>query len=227
MSWFIPRSSRRWSPMALGGAGRSAGRRGPQRPRRRHLVAGGVLAVAAVALVDGCAATACSTGCATRTKARAARRRLLGRDRLSHRARRCAGATQDARSSAPRLEQFLSAIEASPNGVLLLDDADQIDVVQCARGRPLRARPAARPPAARDQPRARARLRRRTCRAAARAAGDVRRRRGGRGTLSVPVRRYGDGMKLVLSQDITRARALGRRCGAISSPTSRTRSARR
>ena len=44
-----------------------------------------------------------------------------------------------------RLAQFLSAIEASPNGVLLLDAQRPDRLVQLGRGRPLRARPAARP----------------------------------------------------------------------------------
>ena len=48
---------------------------------------------------------------------------------------------RDLEHGAQRLTQFLSAIEASPNGVLLLDDDDQHRVVQRRRGRPLRARP--------------------------------------------------------------------------------------
>jgi hypothetical protein len=66
------------------------------------------------------------------------------------------------------LDQFLSAIEASPNGVLMLDSQEQI--VWCNRG-PLRARPAARPAPAHHQPRAGAGVRglpagRALCRAA-------------------------------------------------------------
>ena len=47
--------------------------------------------------------------------------------------------------------QFLSAIEASPNGVLILDARPADRLVQQRLGRPLRARPAVRPAPARDQ----------------------------------------------------------------------------
>jgi two-component system phosphate regulon sensor histidine kinase PhoR len=50
--------------------------------------------------------------------------RLLGRGRLPGRARCAARARVDTESA--RLDQFLTAIEASPNGVLLLDANDQI-----------------------------------------------------------------------------------------------------
>ena len=43
---------------------------------------------------------------------------------------------------AERLRQFLSAIEASPNGVLLLDASDQIEWCNSQRRRPLRPRSA-------------------------------------------------------------------------------------
>lgn len=101
-----------------------------------------------------------------------------------------------------RLAQFLSAIEASPNGVMLLDRAGQIE--WCNRmaaehfgldpQRDLRQHVTnlVRAPAfvhhlqseAYDQP-------------------VTFPSSGGRGTLSVLVRPYGEGMKLVLSQDIT------------------------
>src|SRR5262245_56123642 len=101
-----------------------------------------------------------------------------------------------------RLGQFLSAIEASPNGVLLLDANDQIEWcnwvaadhfgLDPVRDRRQRITNLVRAPAfvsylqtgEFDEP--------------------VRfgRPRGG-GTLSVLARRYGEGMKLVLTQDIT------------------------
>ena len=56
----------------------------------------------------------------------AARHRLLGRARLPDRARHARSASR-ASGRAERLAQFLSAIEASPNGVLLLDARDQIE----------------------------------------------------------------------------------------------------
>jgi two-component system, OmpR family, phosphate regulon sensor histidine kinase PhoR len=101
-----------------------------------------------------------------------------------------------------RLAQFLSAIEASPNGVMLLDASEQIewcnhlaaDHLGLDRQRDLRQRVTnlVRAPAfvgllqsrAYDQP--------------------VQiPQPGGRGLLSVIVRPYGDGQRLVLTQDIT------------------------
>jgi two-component system phosphate regulon sensor histidine kinase PhoR len=110
-----------------------------------------------------------------------------------------------------QLQQFLSAIEASPNGVLLLDTHDQIEWCNSVAAdhfgldpeRDLRQRVTnlVRAPAFvnylqdghYDEP-------------------VVFADPGGQGTLSVLVRRYGAGMKLVLSQDITeRERADGMR----------------
>ncbi|CAG1017684.1 two-component system, OmpR family, phosphate regulon sensor histidine kinase PhoR [Burkholderiaceae bacterium] len=101
-----------------------------------------------------------------------------------------------------RLEQFLSAIEASPNGVLLLDGNDQIEWCNSVaadhfgldplRDRRQRITNLVRAPAfvaylqegVFDEP--------------ITFGGP-----GSRGTVSVLVRPYGDGQKLVLSQDIT------------------------
>ncbi|HEY1393225.1 MAG TPA: phosphate regulon sensor histidine kinase PhoR [Methylibium sp.] len=101
-----------------------------------------------------------------------------------------------------RLAQFLSAIEASPNGVVLLDVNDQIDWCNSVaadhfgldplRDRRQRITNLVRAPAfvvylqlgRFDDP----------------VTFPVAR---GRGTLSVLVRRYGEGKKLILSQDIT------------------------
>ena len=101
-----------------------------------------------------------------------------------------------------RLQQFLSAIEASPNGVLLLDGDEQIAWCNAmaamhfgldpVRDRGQRLTHLVRAPAfvahlqlgSYDQP-------------------VVFTAPPGRQTLSVLVRRYGEGMKLVLSQDIT------------------------
>ena len=101
-----------------------------------------------------------------------------------------------------RLGQFLSAMEASPNGVMLLDEADQI--VWCnsvsalhfgldaERDRSQRVTNLVRTPAFV------AYLQGRDYREAVVIPGSL-----GRSTLSVLVRPYGDGAKLVLSQDIT------------------------
>lgn len=101
-----------------------------------------------------------------------------------------------------RLDQFLSAIEASPNGVLLLDANDQIEWCNSVaadhfgldpqRDRRQRITNLVRAPAfvaylqggTFDQP--------------INFTGP-----GGRGAMSVLIRPYGDGMRLVLSQDIT------------------------
>ena len=101
-----------------------------------------------------------------------------------------------------RLEHFFAGIEASPNGVLLLDAADQIDWCNSVaaellgldrlRDRRQRVTNLVRAPAfvafmqagQFDEPIV--------------FAGPL-----GRATLSVLVRPYGDGMKLVLTQDIT------------------------
>ena len=111
-----------------------------------------------------------------------------------------------------RLHEFLEAIEASPNGVLLVDQADQIEWCNSTaaehfgldRERDLRQRVTnlVRAPAFVTHMQ----------------GGDfaeavVFPAPNGRGTLMVLVRRYGDGMKLVLSQDITereRAEAMRR-----------------
>ena len=101
-----------------------------------------------------------------------------------------------------RLEQFLSAIEASPNGVLLLDANDQIDWCSAAaadhfgldpvRDRHQRVTNLVRAPAFV------AYMQAGRFEAPVSFVGPL-----GRRTFSVLVRRYGDGMKLVLSQDIT------------------------
>jgi two-component system phosphate regulon sensor histidine kinase PhoR len=101
-----------------------------------------------------------------------------------------------------RLVQFLSAIEASPNGVLLLDAADQIDWCNSVAADHFGLDPD------RDRRQPVTNLVRAPAFVAYLQAGrfsgsisipDPR----GRGTLSILVRGYGDGLKIVLSQDIT------------------------
>jgi len=101
-----------------------------------------------------------------------------------------------------RLTQFLSAIEASPNGVLLLDANDQIEWCNSVaadhfgldpqRDRRQRVTNLVRAPAFV------AYLQAGLYDEAVSFAGP-----GSRGTVSVLVRAYGDGQKLVLSQDVT------------------------
>jgi two-component system phosphate regulon sensor histidine kinase PhoR len=101
-----------------------------------------------------------------------------------------------------RLQQFLQAIEASPNGVLLLDADDRIDWCNAVaadhfgldplRDRGQRVTHLVRAPAFVGH------LQQGQFDAAVTVPGPL-----GRQTLSVLVRPYGDGLKLVLSQDIT------------------------
>jgi two-component system phosphate regulon sensor histidine kinase PhoR len=101
-----------------------------------------------------------------------------------------------------RLAQFLSAIEASPNGVLMLDAGDQMDWCNSVAAEHFGLDPQ--------------RDRRQRITNLARAPAFVAHMQGGRfeepvvfpgplgrRMLSVLVRPYGDGMKLVLTQDIT------------------------
>ena len=111
-----------------------------------------------------------------------------------------------------RLEQFLAAIEASPNGVLLLDAADQIDWCNLVAAQHFGLDPT------RDRRQRVTNLVRTPAFVAYLQAGNfdepvVFLGPLGRTTLSVLVRPYGGGMKLVLTQDITereRAEAMRR-----------------
>ncbi len=101
-----------------------------------------------------------------------------------------------------RLDQFLSAIEASPAGVMLLDANDQIEWCNSVGANHFGLDPQ------RDRRQRITNLVRAPAFVAYLQAGvfdDVVTfpGPGARGTVSVLVRRYGDGMKLVLSQDIT------------------------
>ena len=101
-----------------------------------------------------------------------------------------------------RLAQFLSAIEASPNGVMLLDAGDQIEWCNSLAADHFGLDPQ------RDRRQRVTNLVRAPAFVAYLQAGrfdeaiEVPEPRG-RATLSVLVRRYGEGLKLVLSQDIT------------------------
>ena len=101
-----------------------------------------------------------------------------------------------------RLEQFFAAIEASPNGVMLLDAADQIDWCNSVAAEHFGLDPT------RDRRQRVTNLVRAPAFVAYLQTGNfdepiVFVGPLGRATLSVLVRPYGDGMKLVLSQDIT------------------------
>ncbi|WP_119154435.1 phosphate regulon sensor histidine kinase PhoR [Caldimonas tepidiphila] len=101
-----------------------------------------------------------------------------------------------------RLSQFLSAVEASPNGVLLLDASDQIEWANRTAAEHFGLDPV------RDRQQRVTNLVRAPAFVAYLQGGHfdepvVFPRPQGRGTLSVLAQRYGEGMTLVLSQDIT------------------------
>lgn len=101
-----------------------------------------------------------------------------------------------------RLDQFLSAIEASPNGVLLLDGNDQIEWCNSVAADHFGLDPQ------RDRRQRITNLVRAPAFVAYLQAAEFDEPisftgPGGRGAMSVLIRPYGDGMRLVLSQDIT------------------------
>jgi len=101
-----------------------------------------------------------------------------------------------------RLDQFLSAIEASPNGVLMLDAGDQMDWCNSVAADHFGLHPQ------RDRRQRITNLVRSPDFVAYLQSGDYAEPvtfagPGQRGTISVLIRPYGDGMKLVLSQDTT------------------------
>lgn len=101
-----------------------------------------------------------------------------------------------------RLREFLQAIEASPNGVLMLDPNDRIEWCNSTAAQHFGIDPV------RDRLQRITNLVRAPAFVAHMHAGRhdeavVFTAPGGRGTLTVLVRPYGDGMKLMLSQDIT------------------------
>jgi two-component system phosphate regulon sensor histidine kinase PhoR len=200
MSWLIPRVLAALAAMALGGiAGLLLG---PVQAAIPGLFLGGAFAVAVLAIVD-------------RLRGRQLLEWLRGglegsapRDagfwgELAYRIERAVrGAEQGARVERERLAQFLSAIEASPNGVLLLDAGEHIEwcsaraadhfALDPKRDRRQRLTNLVRAPAfvahlqsgSFDEP------------VVFQAPRDRR-------TLSVQVRPYGEGQKLLLTQDLT------------------------
>jgi two-component system phosphate regulon sensor histidine kinase PhoR len=109
---------------------------------------------------------------------------------------------QALRQEQERFAEFMSAIEASPNGVLLLDAADQIEWLNQTAATHFGLDPE------RDRLQRVTNLVRSPSFVAYLQSGEfddpiVFSAPGGDATLSVIVSRYGDGMRLVLSQDIT------------------------
>jgi two-component system phosphate regulon sensor histidine kinase PhoR len=200
MSWLIPRVLAAFAAMALGGiVGLLFG---PVQAAIPGLFVGAAVAVIAIAVVDRL------HGRRLLEWLRGGREGAAPRDagfwgEIGYRIERALrGAEQDARLQRERLAQFLSAIEASPNGVLLLDEGDHIEwcsaraadhfALDPQRDRRQRLTNLVRAPAfvaylqagAFDEP------------VIFQAPRDRR-------TLAVHVRPYGDGQKLVVSQDLT------------------------
>ena len=102
-----------------------------------------------------------------------------------------------------RLDQFLSGIQASPNGVILLDETEHITWISTVAADHFGLDPV------RDLHQRVTNLVRQPTFVQYLQAGDYREPvkclmpRGGQGYLSLQVRRYGEGLKLILSQDIT------------------------
>ncbi len=200
MSWFILRLVLSLAAMALGGlAGLLLGRSEAAVP---GIFVGGSVAVAAIAVFDRL------RGYRLLNWLRRGQPGSAPRDagfwgELGYRVERALRTSeQDVGIERTRLSQFLSAIEASPNGVLLLDARGQIEwlnsraadhfALDPQRDKRQRITNLVRAPAFVDYLQ----------------AGDYEapitfQAPRGRATLSVLVRTYGDGMKLVLSQDMT------------------------
>jgi two-component system, OmpR family, phosphate regulon sensor histidine kinase PhoR len=109
----------------------------------------------------------------------------------------------DIQTERDRLSQFLSAIEASPNGMLLLDDTEHITWISSTAAAHFGLDPV------RDLAQRVTNLVRVPSFVQYLASGDytdpvkILMPGGGQGTLLVTIRCYGDGLKLVLSQDVT------------------------
>jgi len=200
MSWFILRLVLSLAAMALGGlAGLLLGRGEAAVP---GIFVGGSVAVAAIAVFDRL------RGYRLLHWLRSGQEKSAPRDagfwgELGYRIERALRTSeQDVRIERLRLSQFFSAMEASPNGVLLLDARGQIEwlnsraadhfALDPQRDRQQRITNLVRAPAFVDY-----------LQAGDYGAPITFQAPRGRATLSVLVRTYGEGMKLVLSQDMT------------------------
>ena len=200
MSWFILRLVLSLAAMALGGlAGLLLGRGEAAVP---GIFVGGSVAVAAIAVFDRL------RGYRLLNWLRSGQEGSAPRDagfwgELGYRIERALRTSeQDVRIERLRLSQFFSAMEASPNGVLLLDARGQIEwlnsraadhfALDPQRDRQQRITNLVRAPAFVDY-----------LQAGDYGAPITFQAPRGRATLSVLVRTYGEGMKLVLSQDMT------------------------
>ena len=200
MSWFIRRLVVSLAAMALGGlAGLLLGRGDAAVP---GIFVGGSVAVAAITIFDRL------RGYRLLNWLRHGQEGPAPRDagfwgELGYRIERALRASeQDMRIERTRLSQFLSAIEASPNGVLLLDAKGQIEWLNSRAADHFALDPQ------RDRRQPITNLVRAPAFVAYLQGGDFAapvtfQAPRGRATLSVLIRTYGDAMKLVLSQDMT------------------------
>ena len=201
MDWFLPRLLATLLAMALGGGlGFVAGAalRGPE----TGAMLGAVLGVVAVVLVDGLRAHRLMAWLRT-DLAQAAPRDTGFWGELGYRIERALRSREQALGTErQRLDEFLSAIEASPNGVLLLDEADQIAWCSAVAADHLGL------DAQRDLRQPITNLVRVPAFVAYLQDGLWREpitvvAPGGQGSLQVVVRGYGNGQKLVITQDVT------------------------
>ena len=200
MEWWLPRTFTAVCAMLLGAfVGMLVG--DSYRSTMAGTVVGGALAVAAAAVVDSL------RGHRLMEWLRGSQAGQAPRDtgfwgELAYRFERTLRAREQAASREQRrLDQFLSAIEASPNGVLLLDASDQIDWCNRVAADHFGLDPQ------RDRRQRVTNLVRQPAFVAYLQSEDYARpvhfTGPSRATLSVLVQPYGEGMKLVLSQDVT------------------------
>ena len=210
MTWLLPRSAGRcagrgcWLRMASAGWSAHARRAAA---RGSGAVVGVVLG--GVALLDAASTRCVAIGCMRLAARRAgeARRRATpasGASSATASSARCAQREQrDRAASATRWRSSCRRSRPRPTACCCSTPSDQIEWCNSVAADHFGLDPRATGASASPTSCAR-RPSSPTCRPAQlRRAGDVRRARAARGTLSVLVRAYGDGMKLVLSQDIT------------------------
>ncbi|MEW6704153.1 MAG: phosphate regulon sensor histidine kinase PhoR [Pseudomonadota bacterium] len=202
MNWVWPRLVAAWLIVLAGGAGGWLLGLAIDVPPRWSVLVGAVVAVTSMVLIDAVAAHRLMRWLRGSQEGQAPRgRRFWGE--VGYRVERALRARERTlEQERQRLSQFLSAIEASPNGVLLLDERDQIEWCNSVAADQLGLDPV------RDRQQPVTNL----VRAPAFVAHLQGERFGealvipsphGGGTLSVVVRPYGEGTKLVLTQDIT------------------------